>query len=167
MSKWYAAYSLCTIPSASRKKIFGKYCVAHWSPNLNSDIQDWVRAMSDRSLHKLLPQPSTAHGRNTVLYAYIIVYYTRQNYDAVSATREQYNHWTLVMTGIEKYDLKILDVAICVLRHARLCTYFLKKANPVSKDTKIIEGTVIPCDVISKHLCKTEYLSHIPQHFSH
>jgi hypothetical protein len=53
------------------------------------------------------------------------------------------------MTCIEKYDLKVLEMAICVLRHARLGTYFLTKANPVSQDTKIIEGTVILCDVIS------------------
>jgi len=53
------------------------------------------------------------------------------------------------MTCIEKYDLKILDVAIYVLRHERLGTYFLTKANPVSQDTKIIEDTVILRDVIS------------------
>jgi len=52
------------------------------------------------------------------------------------------------MTCIEKYDFKIL-VAIYVMRHARLGTYFLKKANPVSQDTKIIEATVILCDEIS------------------
>ena len=44
------------------------------------------------------------------------------------------------MTCIEKYDLKILEVAICVLRHARLGTYVLMKANPISQDTKIIEA---------------------------
>jgi len=42
-----------------------------------------------------------------------------------------------------------LEMSICVLQHARLGTYFLKEANPVSQDTKIIEGTVILCDVIS------------------
>jgi len=53
------------------------------------------------------------------------------------------------MTCTEKDELKILEVAICVLQHARLGTYFLEKANPVSQNTKTVEGTVILCDVIS------------------